>query len=150
MFAKTKLEADLSLAEVKRLMASRNLNDCRPDVAEKVKLLIKKCDDVGIDLLVTCTYRSNEEQNKLYAQGRTTAGKIVTNAKAGQSLHNKTTADGKPASQAVDVVIIENGKCVWDTKDPRWKRVGEIGKACGLEWAGDWVSFKEYPHFQVK
>lgn len=31
------------------------------------------------------TYRSNAEQNELYAQGRTKAGKIVTNAKGGQS-----------------------------------------------------------------
>lgn len=33
-------------------------------------------------------YRSVEEQNGLFAQGRTKPGKIVTNAKGGQSLHN--------------------------------------------------------------
>jgi hypothetical protein len=27
-------------------------------------------------------------------------------------------------------------------------RVGMTGKACGLEWAGDWKTFKEYAHFQ--
>jgi peptidoglycan L-alanyl-D-glutamate endopeptidase CwlK len=40
-----------------------------------------------------------------------------------------------------------NGKAVWDDQTI-WKQVGEIGKSCGLEWAGDWKTFKEYPHFQ--
>ncbi|EGF93763.1 M15C subfamily peptidase [Asticcacaulis biprosthecium C19] len=26
--------------------------------------------------------------------------------------------------------------------------MGAIGKAQGLEWAGDWRRFREYPHFQ--
>ena len=34
------------------------------------------------------TYRSFDEQNHLYAQGRTKPGKIVTYAKGGQSYHN--------------------------------------------------------------
>jgi len=29
-----------------------------------------------------------------------------------------------------------------------WKRVGEIGEKVGLEWAGRWTTFREYPHFQ--
>jgi peptidoglycan L-alanyl-D-glutamate endopeptidase CwlK len=29
-----------------------------------------------------------------------------------------------------------------------WKKVGELGKAQGLEWAGDWKKFKELAHFQ--
>ena len=30
-----------------------------------------------------------------------------------------------------------------------FKRLGQIGKSIGLEWAGDWVTFREYPHFQA-
>jgi len=91
-------------------------------------------------LLVTSTYRDNASQNALYAQGRTTPGKIVTNAKAGQSWHNYRCA--------VDVVPIVAGKPLWDVKDEVWQQVGALGKAAGLEWAGDWKRFKEYPHFQ--
>jgi peptidoglycan L-alanyl-D-glutamate endopeptidase CwlK len=29
-----------------------------------------------------------------------------------------------------------------------WQRIGKTGKEAGLEWAGDWKRFKEYPHFQ--
>src|ERR1043165_556102 len=55
----------------------------------------------------TQTLRTFEEQNALYAQGRTKPGQIVTNAKGGQSYHNYGLAidfallidkngDGKP------------------------------------------------------
>lgn len=80
----------------------------------------------------------------LYARGRTTQGTVVTNAKGGQSYHNYRLA--------FDVVPLINGKPLWSTSIndmPIWQRVGAIGKGCGLEWAGDWVSFREYPHFQA-
>jgi peptidoglycan L-alanyl-D-glutamate endopeptidase CwlK len=79
----------------------------------------------------------------LYAQGRTTKGSIVTNAKAGQSWHNYRLA--------FDIVPLKNGKPVWGTSGADgklWKAIAKIGKACGLEWAGDWKTFSEYPHFQ--
>jgi peptidoglycan L-alanyl-D-glutamate endopeptidase CwlK len=101
-----------------------------------------------IDYIVTCTYRDNGEQQKLYDQGRTTKGSIVTNAKPGQSKHNCVGKDGKPASQAFDICIMKNGKLDWDVKNPDWQKAGKIGREVGLEWAGDWRSFKEFPHFQ--
>lgn len=122
------------------MINSRSLDDLLPAVKERVERFIASAKAVGIDLLVTSTYRDNESQNALYAQGRTTAGRIVTNAKAGQSFHNYRCA--------VDVVPIVNGKPRWDAKDEVWQTIGKLGKAEGLEWAGDWKRFKEYPHFQ--
>ena len=30
-----------------------------------------------------------------------------------------------------------------------WRgRVVEIARSCGLDWGGDWISFKDWPHFQ--
>lgn len=101
----------------------------------------------GIDVLVTCTWRSPAEQAALYAQGRTAPGRIVTNAKPGQSMHN-VTVQGLPASLAFDVVPMRHGKPVWAAKDPLWLEVGRLGEEAGLEWAGRWRRFKEYPHFQ--
>jgi peptidoglycan LD-endopeptidase CwlK len=49
---------------------------------------------------------------------------------------------------AFDVVPLNAGKPIWNVSDPVWKDVGQIGKGCGLEWAGDWKTFKEYAHFQ--
>ena len=102
--------------------------------------MIADCEAEGIELLVTSTYRDNFSQAALYAQGRTAPGRIVTNARAGQSFHNYRCA--------VDVVPLLHGKPVWDSKNSIWQDVGRIGKAAGLEWAGDWQRFKEYPHFQ--
>lgn len=125
------------------MINSRSLDELLPVVAEKVNAFIQLCADEGIDLLVTSTYRDSESQTALYNQGRTTPGKVVTNAKAGQSWHNWRCA--------VDVVPIRNGKPVWNTTGPDgvlWNRIGELGEQAGLEWAGRWKSFKELAHFQ--
>ena len=103
----------------------------------------------GIDFIVTSTYRNDKDQDALYALGRTVKGKIVTNAKAGQSRHNIVGAGGIPAAEAFDIVIMSNGKPDWDVKNPNWKKAGKIGVAVGLDWAGNWKSFVEYPHFEL-
>jgi peptidoglycan LD-endopeptidase CwlK len=118
---------------------SRSLDDLAPPAKQRAEAFIAAAKAKGIDLLVTSTYRDNESQEALYAQGRTTPGNIVTRAKAGQSWHNYRCA--------LDVVPLVNGKAIWDDQAV-WKQVGEIGKSCGLEWAGDWKTFKEFPHFQ--
>ncbi len=117
--------------------------------------LIHECKSIGIDLLITSTYRDLEAQAALYAQGRTAPGKIVTNARAGQSFHNFRVA--------FDVVPLRAGKPVWGTtgngidNDPTdddrddlelWQRIGAIGELYRLEWAGRWTRFREFPHFQ--
>lgn len=130
-------------------MASRLLSDLHPKLEPLARLFLEICKSKGIDILITCTYRSGREQDALYAQGRTTEGKIVTNAQAGESAHNYTIA-GKPAAKAFDIVPLIAGKCCWDSKNDVWQEVGDIGKSIGLEWAGDWKKFKEYPHFQLK
>ena len=122
---------------------SRKITDLHPKVQVMANAMIEACKKAGFDILITSTYRDAESQNALYAQGRTTKGSIVTNAKAGQSWHNYRLA--------FDIVPLRNGKPVWGTSGADgklWKAIGKIGKACGLEWAGDWVSMKEYPHFQ--
>jgi peptidoglycan L-alanyl-D-glutamate endopeptidase CwlK len=122
------------------MINSRSLDDLLPAVKERVERFIASAKTEGIDLLVTSTYRDNESQNALYAQGRTASGKVVTNAKAGQSFHNYRCA--------VDVVPIVNGKPVWDTSYQVWQTIGKLGKEAGLEWAGEWKTFKEMAHFQ--
>jgi peptidoglycan L-alanyl-D-glutamate endopeptidase CwlK len=103
---------------------------------------LAECQTAGIDVLVTCTLRSSEEQTILYAQGRTAPGRIVTRAKAGQSAHNY--------GLAIDVVPMHLGKPVWDDHDPIWDEIGEIGVKHGLEWYGSpGAVFHEKPHFQL-
>jgi peptidoglycan L-alanyl-D-glutamate endopeptidase CwlK len=111
-----------------------------PLVKERAEKFLEDCRHQGIDLLVTSTYRDAESQNLLYAQGRTSGGRIVTRAKGGESFHNYRCA--------LDVVPLVNGKPDWDGTHDIWGRVGAIGKANGLDWAGDWKSFRELAHFQ--
>lgn len=125
------------------MINSRNLSDLLPVVEKMAIRFHKRCLIAGYEILTTSTYRDAESQAKLYAQGRTEPGKIVTYANSGQSYHNYKVA--------FDIVPIRNGKCVWGTsgKDlETWQAIGTIGKACGLEWAGDWKRFREFPHFQ--
>lgn len=140
-------------------MASRSLNDLHPAVRDRAHKFTSECEKEGIPLLIYCTYRSSDEQCALHAQGREplpvvnslrsiaglppiteNANKVVTNANAGLSYHEFRCA--------FDCVPIEAGKPIWDNNHPIWKKIGAIGKSCGLEWAGDWKTFKEYPHFQ--
>lgn len=94
----------------------------------------------------THTLRTFKEQDELYAIGRTKPGKVVTRVKSGDSYHNY--------GLAVDIVLLVNGKAVWDIKtdydkDGRsdWMEVVDIFKRYGWEWGGDWKFF-DPPHFQ--
>jgi len=139
-------------------MASRKIDDLHESVRDKAKAFLHECGEQGIAILITCTLRSMEEQAALYAQGREDTAKvnelrklagmpplgpengIVTNARPGYSLHN--------FGLAFDVVPLDGGKPIWNSSHPVWQRIGNNGKAVGLEWAGEWKRFREYPHFQ--
>jgi len=121
------------------MINSRKLEDLHPKVKTLCEQFIASCAKQNIDILITSTYRDIESQNALYAQGRTAPGKIVTNAKGGQSFHNYKVA--------FDFCLIVNGKAQWNDT-ALFTKCGEIGESLGLEWAGRWVKFKELAHCQ--
>ena len=121
------------------MINSRDLKDLVEPAQTRARAFIAACKKQGIDVLITSTYRDYESQNALYAQGRTKAGKRVTNAKGGQSWHNFKCA--------FDFVPLVNGKAQWN--DLRtFRKCGEIAESVGLEWAGRWKSFPEMAHCQ--
>jgi len=65
--------------------------------------------------------------------------RIVTQARLRYSMHN--------LGLAFEVVPMDAGKPIQNVSNPVWHRVGMTGKACGLEWAGEWKRFREYAHF---
>lgn len=93
---------------------------------------------------LTSTHRTAAEQDALYAIGRTVKGKIVTNAKAGQSPHNKYP------SAAFDIAFIGMNKKL-DCNKKYFKQFADIIKeindmvACGIDW-----KFVDPPHFELK
>ena len=153
-------------------MASRRLEDLVPEVQAMAKEHILRCADAGFELLIYCTLRDAHEQARLYRQSRTKeqvqkkmdqlttrgfpalakilkdvgpqkSGPKVTNAGPGESFHQY--------NRAYDCVPVLQGKPIWGTGGEGaaiWDKVGKLGKKCGLEWAGDWTSFREFPHFQ--
>lgn len=101
----------------------------------------------GIRLRIAQGVRSVAEQDALYAQGRTTKGKIVTNAKGNTSWHNW--------GLAVDIVILYdldgNGSfetASWD-ENKHWIMVVNEFKKAGFAWGGDFRTFKDSPHFEM-
>lgn len=128
-------------------MSSRSLDDLAPEVRPLVDAFLAAAAAAGLDLLVTCTLRSFDEQAALYAKGRDADGNVVdrklvvTDARPGHSAHQY--------GLAIDVVPVLGGKLDWTGDDPAWKQAGALGQAAGLEWAGaPGFPFHEDPHFE--
>lgn len=95
----------------------------------------------NVSISISQGYRTFAESDALYAQGRTTPGEIVTNAKAGQSYHNY--------GLAFDMTMTTNGKEDW-VVGPNWMKVVTIIKAYGWTWGGDFTTIKDEPHFEKR
>lgn len=125
---------------------SRLVKDLVPELQELFRQFAVKMADAKIPFIVTCTYRSQEEQDILYARGRTTQGPKVTWTK--KSKHTDRTA--------FDIALLKGAKAHWDVKVsvngnevPDYIEAGEIGESVGLVWGGRWKS-PDYVHFQLK
>ncbi|WP_284037899.1 MULTISPECIES: M15 family metallopeptidase [Neobacillus] len=123
--------------------------DLHPVVKERANLLIQQAAKKGIVVVITDGFRSAEEQDSLYEQGRTTEGAVVTHAKGGESYHNY--------GLAIDFALkTPSGDVVWDREYDRngnsksdWTEVVQMAKKLGFEWGGDWAKFKDYPHLEM-
>ena len=114
---------------------SRKIEDLSPNMQSLYQQFNEAMQDAGIDYIVTCTYRSQAEQDRLYAQGRTAPGKIVTWTRRSRHTSRK----------AFDICIMVNGKPDWCIDNPDWTRAGEIAESVGLEWGGRWAK-PDFPH----
>mgnify|MGYP000123790209 CR=1 FL=1 len=130
---------------------------------------LRRCNARGVAILIYETYRSPERQDTLYAQGRTSEGPIVTNARAGESKHQDRVAiDSVPWEQAImeggdikskldwtpfhkksDEAEFRKTKDRWLLTRP-WRVMAEEADKLKIKWAGDWDNFVEYVHFEVE
>jgi len=132
-------------------MPSRNIKDCHPRLQKAWEHASKRFSECnkGVEVILTCTHRPDKEQAALYAQGRTKAGKIVTNAKAGTSKHNK-----KP-SEAFDIAFKKNGKLDWNLA--YFHEFYDYGKEVepNLRWGanvkngGSFKTMNDAPHYEI-
>lgn len=94
-------------------------------------LFIQKATLEGIEFIWWTVYRSPQDQNFLYQQGRTRPGKIITQCD-GQIKQSKHTQ-----WLAVDILIIKDDASVWE-RTAEYDRLGEIWQALGGCWGGEW------------
>jgi hypothetical protein len=139
--------------------SDRYLSTLHPLVQNQMKSFILEAQfRYGIDLRATAGYRTVEQQDRLFAQGRTQPqigakerklgitrtiiadpnSPVVTNAIGGYSNHN--------FGLAIDVTPFESGRLNWNTQN--YPLIGVIGKSRDLEWGGNWNSIVDPPHFQ--
>jgi hypothetical protein len=124
---------------------ARRLGNLHPALRARATAFLSLCAQSGLSVLVTQGIRTWEEQDALYAKGRSIPpiGRkfVVTKAKGGQSYHN--------FGLAFDIVVLDAlGKADWNVSHPGWSAAGSLGRSVGLEWGGDWTGFKDWPHFQ--
>ena len=120
-----------------------------PIVEERKDELVATVEEKGIDIVITEGHRSIDRQDKLYEQGRSTEGSIVTYAEGGESYHNY--------GLAIDFALkTDQGQVIWDTGydgnengQSDWMEIVEVAKDQGFDWGGDWENFKDYPHLQM-
>ena len=130
------------------------LNDLDYRFKPVVFEFIARCAEAGIPLQIIFTGRTQEEQNALYAQGRTTPGKVVTWTL--DSKHVMKDPDSK--SLAIDVCPFDQfqlhgpDKLAWNDSDPVWDKMGIIGERVGMKWGvvdGN-GNRKDKGHFEYK
>lgn len=129
-------------------MSADKLAGVHPQLRNAVLRLLSVMSELGYPMLVTDGVRTAEEQAALYAKGRTAPGPIVTNADGVTHTSNhQPHADG--LGHAVDCAFLVNGQPSWDGHLP-WRLYGEVGKALGLRWGGDWTgSLVDRPHVEL-
>ena len=114
------------------------LNTLEPEVKRLAHRHLYQLRRLGIDARIISGTRTYQEQNEIYAQGRTKPGSIVTKAKGGYSNHN--------FGIAYDIGIFTNGGKIYLSESPLYNQAGGVGMKVGLEWGGSWKSFKDLPH----
>lgn len=95
-----------------------------------------------VKMIIIQGLRAFDEQHKLFLQRPK-----VTNADAGQSIHNY--------GLAFDFCLVDGKTTIWDTnkdydgdKHSDWMEVVDYFKSLGWKWGGDFKSITDKPHFE--
>lgn len=116
---------------------NRNISELTPLAQTACNLFMSRCEDKGLKVLITETYRSQERQNYLYEQGRSRSGKIVTWTK--KSRHT--------GRRAWDICQNIKGKEYSDSGF--FKACGDVAEELGITWGGTWPT-PDTPHFEIR
>lgn len=122
-----------------------DINALYPAFLAKLSLVLAECEARGARYYVLSGHRGPEEQNALYAQGRSDKTKPkVTNARAWQSFHQYHGAADMCRDQDLDRAGLQPD---WNLES--YRILAEVAVKHGLEAAFNWTSFQEGPHIQL-
>jgi hypothetical protein len=105
-------------------------------------------------LQITCTYRSIEEQYRLYQVGRKHVGNyhwvvdddpktaVVTQLDG----HKRRSKHNVEPAAALDFVVLIGGKASWDPRE--YEPVADAARIRGLVWGGDFA-MRDYCHLEL-
>ena len=113
----------------------REISELTPHTQKLCKEFLNRCENAGLPVIITETYRSQKRQDELFKQGRETDGPVVTWTK--NSRHTKRRAFDI-AKRGPDPYGDEEffGKCA------------EIGKEVGLNPGYFWDDYQDKPHYE--
>ena len=140
------MSGEINLQKPTNLSYSRDIIHCHPYLQERwPKVVYLFRDATGNDLSITCTWRSAEEQQRLYMIGRGLPGRIVTMVDGITKMSDHNIYP----SRALDVVVnitVGNIKpaITWDAKE--YSPLIEVCRKVGLVSGGSWERFKDFPH----
>lgn len=133
---------------VKAEAAVDKLSGVHPALVRKVQAVLTAMASIGYPMKVVQGVRTADYQHSLWEQGRTRPGAIVTNCDGYTTKSNHQVKDDG-FGHAVDCAFVVNGVVSFDDHLP-WKAYGELGKALGLTWGGDFKSIADYGHLELK
>lgn len=122
-----------------------------PDFRIIVDRFISLCVQARIAIVIVETWRSKESHEEDIRNGRSWIATSKHQHTIVKKLNDKILEI--PASLAIDICPYDeyrlhgDDKLEWDSNDPIWQRLGQIGKALGLKWGGDWF-VKDMGHFE--
>jgi peptidoglycan L-alanyl-D-glutamate endopeptidase CwlK len=125
----------------------RTLDQLAPRLRDGVPKILAAMAAIGYPMMVTDTLRTVEEQQVLFAKGRTAPGPIVTRAD-GVIKRSNHQPHGDGLGHAVDCCFVVDGHASWDPRLP-WKAYGALAEALGFAWGGNWQSLHDLPHIEL-
>lgn len=117
--------------------STERLVTCDKKLQEMADMMLRRS---SFDLTITCGYRTEDEQNEAYKNGK-------SRAKFGESKHNFFP------SKAIDICPYPIN---WDNNDSRWQEMALNAMWCAgklgfeITWGGSFKSIKDMPHFELK
>ena len=137
------------MSSVQSVRQAARLADVRPELVAAYQVALRRWSgDPVLRLLglpiVTEGHRSAAAQDELYTRGRSAPGPVVTYKRGGESNHNALP------SRALDVAfLLPDGEVSWSglllSKFARLMKAADAR----VRWGGDWLKFKDQPHFEV-